>query len=152
MQWIYFYFIFFLTMISLIYCKIRCLYLPILYLVWFNSSKIFWAALVIAISFLSFKGMTHAYLLQMSMTHNENLKPLLNLLINCISAKSLTQILSIKDTFLLLKFLIIGLCNSSANSLLEIFSLVISLLKVFLSKNYKTSKQVHIDIHHIFDH
>ena len=43
----------------------------------------------------------------------------LNLLINCISS----QILSIKGdcTFLFLNFLIIGLCNSSANSLLEIF-------------------------------
>ena len=53
----------------------------------------------------------------MSITHNENLNPSLNLLINCISAISVPQILSNKDycTFLLLNFLIIGLCNSSAN-------------------------------------
>ena len=50
----------------------------------------------------------------MSITHNKNLNPLLNLLIISISARSAPQILSIKGefTFLLLKFLIIGLCNS----------------------------------------
>ena len=32
----------------------------------------------------------------MSITHNENLNPLLNLLINCISARSAPQIFSIK--------------------------------------------------------
>ena len=57
------------------------------------------------------------------MTHNKNLNILLNLLINCISAKSAPQILSIKGecTFLLSFFLIIGLCNSSANSYKEYF-------------------------------
>ena len=57
------------------------------------------------------------------MTHNKNLNLLLNLRIDCLSAKSALQILSIqvKGTFLLLKFLISGLCNSSANSLSEIF-------------------------------
>ena len=62
-----------------------------------------------------------------------NLTPLLNLLINWISAKSKPQILSIKGdfTFHLLNFLIIGLCNSSANSLLEIFSFLTSLSEVF---------------------
>ena len=57
------------------------------------------------------------------MTHNKNLNLLLNLRIDCLSAKSALQILSIqvKCTFLLLKFLINGLCNSSANSLSEIF-------------------------------
>ena len=34
-------------------------------------------------------------------------------------------------TFLLLNFLIIGLCNSSANSLLEIFSFLTPLSEVF---------------------
>ena len=54
--------------------------------------------------------------------HNKHLNPLLNLLINCISAKSMPQILSIKSecTFLLLNLLIIGLGNSSANSLRHI--------------------------------
>ena len=56
------------------------------------------------------------------MAHNQNLNPLLNLIINSISARSAPQILSIKGecTFLLLNFLIISLSTSSANSLLEI--------------------------------
>ena len=56
-------------------------------------------------------------------THNKNLNPLLNLLVNYISARSAPQILSTKDecTFRFLKFLIIGLHNSLAHSLLEIF-------------------------------
>ena len=60
----------------------------------------------------------------MSITHNKKRIPLLNLLINCISAGLAPQILSMKDecTFLFLNLLIIGLCNSSANSMLEIFS------------------------------
>ena len=45
--------------------------------------------------FLSFKGTTQAYLLKISITHNKNVNPLLNLLINCISAKSAPQILSL---------------------------------------------------------
>ena len=53
--------------------------------------------------------------------------PLLNLLINCISARSTPQILSIKHkcTFLSSNFLIIGLCNSSANYLFKIFSFLV---------------------------
>ena len=49
----------------------------------------------------------------MSITHNKNLNPLLNLLINCLLPRSASQILSMKDeyAFLLLIFLIIGLCN-----------------------------------------
>ena len=54
------------------------------------------------------------------------------------SAKSAPQILSIEGecTFLLLTFLIIGLCNSSANPLLEIFSLLILLSEDILSKKF----------------
>ena len=54
----------------------------------------------------------------------ENLNLLLNLPINCISARSAPQILSMKGDcfFHFLNVLIIGLCNSSANSLFEIFS------------------------------
>ena len=83
-----------------------------------------------------FKGITQAYLLWLSITHNKNLNPVLDLLINCISAKSAPQILSIKGdcTFLSLNVLIIGLCNSSANSLLEKFSFVIPLPEILLSK------------------
>ena len=76
----------------------------------------------------------------MLIKHSKNLNPLLNLLISSISARSVPKILSIKGefTFLLLKFLIIGLCNSSANSLLEIF--LIPLPGDFLSKIYKLLK------------
>ena len=81
--------------------------------------------------------MTHAYLLKISLTNNKNLNPLLTLLINCISAWSAAQILSIKGdyTFLLLNFLKIDLCNSSDNSLLEIFSRLTVPPEVSLSKN-----------------
>ena len=74
--------------------------------------------------------------MKISITHNKNLNSLLNLLINCISARSEPKILSIKDecTFLFLSYLINGLCNSSAISLLEIFSFVIPLLEVFYQK------------------
>ena len=42
----------------------------------------------------------------MSIIHNKNLNPLLNLLINCISAKSAPQILALndEDTFFFLIF------------------------------------------------
>ena len=68
--------------------------------------------------------------------HNKYLNLLLYLLFNCISAKSAPQILSIKGdyTFLLLNFLIIGLCNSSANSSLDIISSLTFAPEVFLSK------------------
>ena len=61
--------------------------------------------------FLSFKGITQAYLLKISITYNKNLNPLLNLFNSCISVKSTPQILSLNEeyTFLLLNFLIIGL-------------------------------------------
>ena len=81
--------------------------------------------------------MTYEYLLWMSITHNINLNPLLNLLITCISARSARQILSIKGecTFLLLNFLMIGLCNSSINSLLGSF---------FYQKIYKPNQQMFV--------
>ena len=60
--------------------------------------------------FLSFKVTNHAYLLNKSIAHNKYLIPLLYLLSDCISAKSLPQILSLNDeqTFIFLNFLIIG--------------------------------------------
>ena len=60
--------------------------------------------------FLSFKGTIEAYLLKISITHNKNQIPLLNLLNNCISAKSAPQILSLNAacTFLFSNFLIMG--------------------------------------------
>ena len=53
----------------------------------------------------------------MNVTHNKDLNTLLNLLINCLSAKSAAQILSLNAeyTFLILNFLIMGLRSSSAN-------------------------------------
>ena len=53
--------------------------------------------------FLSFKGITHAYLLKISITQNKKRIPLLNVLNYCRSAP---QILSINDkyTFLFFKF------------------------------------------------
>ena len=46
----------------------------------------------------------------MSITHSKNLNPILNLLINYISAKSAPHILSLNGeyTFIFLNFLIIG--------------------------------------------
>ena len=73
------------------------------------------------IPFLYFKGITHAYLLKMSITHDKKRIPLLNLLINCISARSASEILSAKDqcTFPFLNFFKIALYNYN---LFEIFS------------------------------
>ena len=44
---------------------------------------------------LSFKGATKTYLLKISIAHNKNLNPFLSLLIDLISAKSASQILSL---------------------------------------------------------
>ena len=90
----------------------------------------------------------------MSITHNKNINPLLNLLISCVSTRSAPQILSIKGdcTFLFLNFLIIGLCNSSADSLFEIFSFLIALPEfLFYQKIYKSLNQDPFDINHISD-
>ena len=140
-------------MISLIYCTIQCLYQPIFVSFAIKFIKIVWKALVIVIPFLSFKGITHAYLLKISITHNKKQITLLNLLVKYISAKSTPQMLSIKGkyTFLFWDFLIIGLCNFSANYWFEIFSFLIPLPEFFLSKVYRPLKQTHIDIHHILD-
>ena len=78
----------------------------------------------IVIHFLSFKEITRAYLLKILIKHNKKRLRLLNLLISSISVRFAPQILSIKGEFmfLFLVFLIIVLCNSSASSLLDIFS------------------------------
>ena len=47
---------------------------------------------------------------------------------------------------LLLKFLIIALCNSSGNFLSKIFSLLIPLPEAFCQKLYKPMKQTHVTI------
>ena len=66
---------------------------------------------------LSFNGINHPYLEKMSMTARRYLTPRLNLEKACISTKSAAHILSIPPTKTLrfLNFLLIGLCNSSAN-------------------------------------
>ena len=70
---------------------------------------------------LSFNGINHQYLEKMSMTARRYLTPRLNLEKACISTKSAAHILSIPPTKTLrfLTFLLIGLCNSSAN--VEVF-------------------------------
>ena len=82
-----------------------------------------------------------------------NLNSFLNLLINFISTRSAPQILSMKAecTFLFVNFLIIDLCDSSVNSLLDIILFLTVLPKLFLSKISKPLKQVHVDIDHIWD-
>ena len=50
-------------------------------------------------SFFYFKGTTHAYLLKISITHNEKQIWLLYSLISCISARSTPEIYSLKDEY-----------------------------------------------------
>ena len=71
----------------------------------------------------------------MSITHDKNLSPLSNLIINCIYTRCAPQILSIKGacTFLLLSSRIIELCNSSANCLFEAQPLREAFLSNYLS-------------------
>ena len=100
--------------------------------------------------------------------HNKNKIPLLYLLMNFICARSTTHMLSLKNNYTLhfLNFVIIGLCNSSANFWFDIFFLIVDLsgrvttppastpvTKVlvpvdFLSKNCKPLKQDLFDIYH----
>ena len=70
----------------------------------------------------------------MSITHDKNLSPLLNLIINYL-IRCVPQIMSIKGacTFLLLSSRIIGLCNSSANCLSEALPLPEAFLSNYLS-------------------
>ena len=65
-------------MISLISCKIHGLHIPIYCLVWYGNLK----DLEFVMPFLTFKGITHAYLLKISITNNKKQINLLKLLIN----------------------------------------------------------------------
>ena len=84
------------------------------------------------LAFLSFKGLTHAYVMKTSMTHNKFLTFLFFEGNDSISAKSACQILSLNlaYAFLLLDFLITGLDNCVASCS---FTLIPEPL--FLSKN-----------------
>ena len=88
---------------------------------------------MIVIPFLSFKGMTHAYLKKISITRNKIYFPLTSLFSNYISARSAAQILSIKDEciFIFSNFLATGLCSSSDNSLLDVISYLIARPKAY---------------------
>ena len=72
-------------MISVIYCKIRYIHLPIFRLVYV----------------LYFKGTSHACLLEISVTHNENKIPILYLVINFIFVRSALQKLSLEHEYIL---------------------------------------------------
>ena len=91
----------------------------------------------------------------MSIAPNKNLNPLSNLLINCISARSSPETLSrkVECTFLFSNFLNTGLSILQIISFLTVSPEVdLSTSEVdFLSKIYRPSKQVRVDIHHIYD-
>ena len=72
----------------------------------------------------------------MSITHNKNLNPLSNLLVDCTSAKSASQILSLNGeyNFLCLNFIITYIRRSEANWQFCGIDLT-PLPEVFLSKN-----------------
>ena len=72
-------------------------------------------------------------------THNLKGFSLLSLLINCMSARSAPQGLSIKTecTFRFFNFLIAGLCDFSANCWSGTFSLLTPLPEDFYEKIYK---------------
>ena len=115
---------------------------------------------------LSYRRVTHGNVLKISMAHNNNQNLLWYLLINCIFARSLPEVSSLKydSTFHFLNLLMIGWCNSPANCRVVIskgrYFRIIWLLIANLffrvrlppSHNiYKPLKQVHFDIHHVSD-
>ena len=61
------------------------------------------------------------------MTHSKNQIPLIYLLVNCVSAESACEMLTLRNvyTFHFLDFLIIGLCNFSANCWFDIITVLI---------------------------
>ena len=124
-----------ITMTSLIYCKFHYLDLPIFIFVYLVSThilfglcpdlyRILWKVLIIVMPFSSFNCTTYTYLLKVPITHNKNGILWLIVLINCISARSMLTTLPIKDecSFHFPNFRTIGLCSSSANCWVDIFS------------------------------
>ena len=94
--WIHFNVIYFQKIFKRIIIKFTTLINPY-FICYFSFEIIFWNALTIVVPFLSFIGITHAYLLKKWTAHNKYLFALLYLLSDCISAKSIPQILSLKD-------------------------------------------------------
>ena len=68
--------------------NLMSLFTRVFFGLWLDSFKNISKTLVIAIPFLSFKETTHAYSLETSVAYNKDVNSLLNLLINCISARS----------------------------------------------------------------
>ena len=97
---------------------------------------------------LTFKGLSHAYLVKTSITHSKYLTFLFFEDNDSISAKSAAQILplNLAYTFLLLNFLITGLCNSPANRSFTLFP-----DPAFLSKKYRLYMLMLFDINHSYD-
>ena len=133
MRWIHFYLIF----LSHDFTDLLQNSLPLSTHIFFefllDCFKTFWEALVIVIPFLFFKKITFAYLVKISITRNRKRIHFLNLINNYISVRSVPQLLSIKGdfTFLLLDFLIVGLCHSSSNLWSDILSFLIPPSEVF---------------------
>ena len=100
--------------ISLIYCKIPCLYLLLFFCFAIRFFLFFLRSTSNFNNYLSIRRITYACSLKISIAYHKRRIPLLNLLINYISVRSAHKISSVKNecTFLLLNFIINGLCNS----------------------------------------
>ena len=106
-----------LNIISLIYCKIHSLYLPILCFVCDYVRLSFLKDVDSFNTFFSLLKEWPLYIYYEYQYHTIKKELLLHWLIDCISARSAPQILPFKDEYTLRfsSFVIIGLCNSSAN-------------------------------------
>ena len=91
---------------------------------------------------------------------NKNRKPLLNLLINCISSRSApTNIVYKRLLYFFFQILKIDLCSSSANChvgkskrrLFGIIPLLAAPPEGFLSKILLITEAISVDFHHILD-
>ena len=91
--------------------------------------------------------------MKISTTHNKDRIPFLDLLINCIEERSAPQILPIKDEHIFrFSAFLMSLCNSSANSLLDLILFLTALPELFfIKKIYKPLLQDPFDIHHILN-
>ena len=114
-------------------------------LIWFTISLIYYFNKLIknCLSFLSFKDLTHAYLVKTSKTYNKYLTYLLLEDNNLISTKSAAQILSLSLAwaFLLFNSLVTGRVILE----LAVYLLLLPILFSYVLMSYK------YDIHHIYD-